>query len=322
MLYLDHPFGAKAAMFRAAAALGASTIRLDVALSGVFPTPAAPPDWSGVDQYMLLARRYHLRVLADLLATPWYMADCATPAQEALSYRCPPSDPAAWGRDAGRIAAHTHGVIDDFEIINEPDGGWSFYGTPQQYARVLAASSMAIHAAVPDACVVLGGLMDVGGHAWLDEVLATAGADALHHFDIANIHVRAPPGQAAGIVAGWRRHLARVGFHGPLWVTETGYPADPRWQTTPGYRDGAAGQARWVATAVPAMLDAGASMVFLTERDALAGSYASEGILQTPDPLTADPRVTPRPSYFAARTLIRRLARRGATRGSRPRRCG
>jgi hypothetical protein len=122
MLYLDHPFSAKEAMFRAAAGLGASTIRLDIALSSVFPDPTGPPDWSGVDQYMLLARRYRLQVLADLLATPWYMADCATAAQEAISYRCPPSNPAAWGRDAGLIAAHTRGVIDELEIINEPDG--------------------------------------------------------------------------------------------------------------------------------------------------------------------------------------------------------
>ena len=157
MLYLDHPFGAKQAMFREAASLGASTIRLDIALSSVFPDPAGPPDWSGVDQYMLLARRYHLRVLADLLATPWYMADCATATQAAVSYRCPPADPAAWGRDAGLIAAHTRGVIDDFEIINEPDGSWSFLGTPHQYAETLAASYTAIHAANPLAHVVLGG---------------------------------------------------------------------------------------------------------------------------------------------------------------------
>jgi hypothetical protein len=77
MLYLDHPFSAKEAMFKAAAALGATTIRLDIALSGVFPDQAGPPDWSGVDQYTLLARRYRLHVLADLLATAGYMADCA-----------------------------------------------------------------------------------------------------------------------------------------------------------------------------------------------------------------------------------------------------
>jgi hypothetical protein len=233
MLYLDHPLSAKEAMFRAAAALGASTIRLDIALSGVFPSPAGPPDWSGVDQYMLLARRYRLHVLADLLATPGYMADCATAAQDAISYRCPPADPEAWAHDAGLIAAHTRGVIDEFEIINEPDGGWSFYGSPQQYARILSASYHAIHAADPGAVVALGGLMDIGSHRWLDQVLATPGAGALHCFDIANIHVRTAADQAASTVAGWRRYLARQGFRGPLWVTETATPPTQRGRPSP-----------------------------------------------------------------------------------------
>jgi hypothetical protein len=313
MLYLDHPFSAKEAMFRAAAALGASTIRLDIALSGVFPTPGGPPDWSGVDQYMLLARRYRLRVLADLLATPAYMADCATPAEEAISYRCAPADPWTWGHDAGLIAAHTRGVIDDFEIINEPDGSW-FYGTPQQYARILSASYRAIHAADPNAVVVLGGLMDIASHTWLDQVLATPGAGALHSFDTANIHVRTAAGQAAPTVLGWRRYLAQRGFRGPLWVTETGYPADPAWQTEPGYRDGAESQARWMTTVIPAMLRAGAAMVFVTERDSLSGRYGSEGVLQSPDPLPADPSCTPRPSYYAVRALIQELAGRSGYR--------
>jgi hypothetical protein len=308
MLYVNDPFSAKEAMFRAAAQLGASTIRLDIALSGVFPTPTGPPDWSGVDQYMLLARRYRLHVLADLLATPGYLADCATATEEAISYRCPPADPQTWAHDAGVIAGHTRGVIDEFEIINEPDGSW-FYGTPQQYARILSASYRAIHAADPRAVVALCGLMDIASHRWLDQVLATPGADALHRFDIANIHVRAPRGPAATAVRGWRHFLARKGFRGPLWITETGYPADPAWQTDPGYRDGPASQARWMTTVIPAMLHAGAAMVFVTERDSLSGRYASEGVLRCPDPLPADPVCTPRPSFYAVRALIRALAR-------------
>jgi hypothetical protein len=304
MLYVDDPFGAKEAMFKQAAALGASTIRLDVALSGVFPDPTGPPDWSGIDQYMLLARRYHLRVLADLLATPSYMVHCETPAQTAISYRCPPADPAAWGHDAGLIAAHTRGVINYFEIINEPDGGWAFYGSPQQYAHILSASYDAIHAADPSAQVALGGLMNITSHTWISQVFNAPGTDAIHKFDIANIHVRTQATQAAPTVARWRRYFARRGFHGPLWVTETGYPADPAWQTDPGYQHGPVSQARWMATVIPAMLHTGAAMVFVTERDNLTGPYASEGILRSTDPLTANPQYTQRPSYYAIRALI------------------
>jgi hypothetical protein len=311
MLFVTTPFGAKLAMFKEAAALGASIIRLDIALANVFLNPHGPPDWSGVDQYMLLARRYHLRVLADLLATPWYLAACPSGTPAVDSYRCAPTSAAAWGRDAGLIAAHTRSVIDDFEIINEPDGAWAFLGTPQQYAQILAASYDQIHAADPHARVALGGIMNVADKAWIDRMLATRGTDAIHRFDIANIHVRTTAARAAPTVAGWRRYFAAKGFTGPLWVTETGYPADPTFQTDPGYRDGPASQARWMRAVVRAMLHAGATIVFVTERDALSGRYASEGVLQSGDPLTADPQYTRRLSFYAVRALAEsRLLRR------------
>jgi hypothetical protein len=310
MVYLTDPFGAKLPMFREAAAVGASTIRVDVELSAIFPAPPAAPDWSGVDQYMALARMYHLRVLADLLATPWYLADCLAGTRFASTYLCPPGDDRAWGQDAGTVAAHTRGVIDDFEIINEPDGGWSFRGSAQQYAGILAASYDAIHAADPRARVALGGLENVGsyGVTWLNEVLATPGFDALHKFDVANIHVRTPASGAAPTVARWRRYFQSRGFHGPMWVTETGYPADPAYQTDPGYRNGATSQAKWMYRVIPAMLQSGAAMVFVTERDSMTGRFASEGILQTADPLKADPQCKLRPSFDAVRALARRLA--------------
>jgi hypothetical protein len=293
-------------MFAEAAAAGASEIRLDIGLSAVFPTAHGVPDWTGVDQYMLLARRYHLRVLADLLATPSYIVDAACAAAHELSYLCPPTDPSLWGNDAGAIAAHTRGVIDDFEIINEPDGGWAFYGTAQQYAQILSASYRAIHAANPEAKVALGGLMNATSHAWIEQVLATPGADAIHRFDIANVHIRTTAGEARAIVHNWRRYFARLGFDGPLWVTETGYPADPTQQLDPRFQGGLEAQARYLATVIPAMICAGADKVFATERDALRGRYASEGFLDTNDPLTAFPVYNRRPSFYTLRDLAHR----------------
>jgi hypothetical protein len=307
MLYVNTPPTATQTMFKEAAAIGASEIRLDVELSGVFANPHSPPDWSGVDEYMSLARQYHLRVLADLTATPWYMADCPPVAPPGSpSWICPPNDPGLWGREAGEIAAHTRGVINDFEIINEPDGKWAFLGTPQQYATVLASAYDAIHASNPRARVALGGLMNIGagGVAWMNAVLATPGADARHKFDIANIHIRTPnPADTGPVVRSWRRYFRHAGFRGPLWVTETGYPASPAFQTQPGYQNGASAQARWMTTAFEAMLRAGAAMVFATERDSLTGAYASEGVLHSTDPLTANPIYARRPSFYAIRTL-------------------
>jgi hypothetical protein len=315
MLYLTHPFSAKQAMFQEAAAVGASTIRLDIELSAVFPNPDGTPNWSGIDQYMLLAELYHLRVLADLLAPPFYEDDCPPGTATNQAYLCPPSDLSLWSRQVGMIAAHTRAVIDEFEIINEPDGRWAFLGTPQQYARILHASYEAIHAANPNARVALGGLMNVGaaGEAWMNAMLATPNTNARHEFDIANIHIRTQPAQAGLIVAAWRRYFASKGFHGPLWVTETGYPADRTQQTYLGYQDGPAGQARYLADAIPNMIRAGAAAVFVTERDTLSGPYASEGFLQTPDPLPAFPADSRRPSFYTIRQLANRRWPTGVT---------
>jgi hypothetical protein len=48
---------------------------------------------------------------------------------------------------------------------------------------------------------------------------------------------------------------------------------------------------------------AGARRVFVTERDSLTGPYASEGVLQSTDPLTANPVYALRSSFYAVRTL-------------------
>jgi hypothetical protein len=310
MLYLDHAFSAKNAMFKEAARVGASEIRLDIALASVFGTPDGAPDWSGVDQYMRLARRYHLKVLANLFATPWYLAACpsGTPFGD---YRCAASDPVRWAREAAAVAGHTRGVIDEFEIVNEPDGSWAFLGSAEQYAAMLAAASEAIHAANPAARVATGGLMDVGdgGRQWMDAVLASLGPHATQAFDIANIHVRGPAAETGRVVARWRHYFARAGFEGPVWVTEAGYPADASQQTDPAYRGGPEAQARYLKAAIPAMISAGAAKVFITERDALGGGFASEGILNTSDPLPADPPYSRRPSFYAVRASASRLGR-------------
>ena len=61
------------------------------------------------------------------------------------------------------------------------------------------------------------------------------------------------------------------------------------------------------------MLRAGAAIVFVTERDSLSGAYSSEGILQGADPLTSSPVLTPRPSFYAVRSLSAELAQHGTS---------
>ena len=297
MLQLDDPPSFMEAMFAQAAAMHASAIRLDVAPALVFTNQSQPPDFSGLDAVVALAQRYHLSVVADLLTVPTWMADCATPTSDPS--RCATGNLSAYASVISRIVSRADPVIRDWEVWNEPDTAEFFDGTPQQYAFMLRAAHDAIKSVDPADDVLLGGISSVAGTAWLGQVLATPGADAVHAFDIANLHERGDLWQLAPDLATFRQYLAGRGFTGPLWVTEHGYPADPRYQYDPGYIGGDAAQASYLEASVPTLVDAGAAEVFVTERDNLSGEFASEGVLggDVADPPPADPQFVTKPAF-------------------------
>jgi hypothetical protein len=303
MLQLDDPPSFMEAMFAQAAAMHATAIRLDVAPALIFTSQTQPPDFSALDEVVALARTYHLQVVADLLTIPAWMAQCATPTSSPS--RCATADLSAYGSVIAQIVRRADPVIRDWEVWNEPDNGAFFDGTPQQYALMLRAAHDAIKSVDPADEVLLGGISGVAGAGWLTQVLATPGADAAHAFDIANLHERAELWQLAPDVAGFREFLAAQGFAGPLWVTEHGYPSDPAYQYDPGYTGGEWAQASYLEASIPTLLDAGATMVFVTERDNLAGPFASEGVLggDVADPPPADPQITPKPAFAVVRAI-------------------
>ncbi len=213
--------------------------------------------------------------------------------------RCATDDLSDYGSMITQIVGHADPVVRDWEIWNEPDTGDYFNGTPQQYARMLRTAHDAIKQVDPQANVLLGGISRPAGMSWLGQVFATPGADAAHAFDIANVHQRGQMISLAPSIAAWKLFLAGHGFLGPLWVTEHGYPSDPAYQYDPGYTSGPASQAAYLAASIPTLVDAGASEVFVTERDDLSGAYASEGVLggNVSDPPSEDPQPVEKPSY-------------------------
>ena len=300
------PYAMKDRIFAEARAMGASHIRVDVEMSRVFPAgddTGGATDWRGLDEVMRLSRTYHLPVLGIILDTPPSMSTCPGPSAP----RCPPADPVAYGRLAGEIAAHARGVIRDWEIVNEPDGRWAFLGGPEDYARMLSASHDGIKARAPEDRVVLGGLMSPPDSGWLDRAFRTAGADAAHKFDIANVHIRAGASVLAGRVRTARAFFGRHGFSGPLWVTEHGYPADPKYQDDSSYKGGEAAQAAYLNRSLLELLEAGADQVFVTLRDNLAGRYATEGVTHLgPAPSYA---VRRKPAFAVVRAFVDRWPR-------------
>ena len=257
------PTPMKEQVFREASALGADYIRVDVELNGIFAAPDAEPNWDGLDEVMDLSRRYDLPVLAILLGAPAGAGD-----QD-------------FGALAGQVAEHANGTIDHWEILNEPDGDWAWDGTAEDYARVLSASYDEIKAEVPGATVVMGGLMRPHDPAWLERVFATPGADALHKFDVANVHLRGPVDAVVRRYGEFKSWLAAHGFHGPLWVTEHGYAADPAFQVDRAYVGGDAAQAAYLTQTLVGLGEAGAPEVFVTLRDnpELGPQYVSEGLI-------------------------------------------
>jgi len=288
----------KEEMFRAAKESGAAYIRLDINMPAIFAPERygpdrgpldlllprepedSPPDWTGVDDIARLSRKYRLPVLGILLGSSDPAASC--PASIDRQRLCPPADPAKWGSQAAEVAGRYRGVIDHFEIWNEPDGRWAFAGEPEDYARLLASSYDAIKAAAPSVTVVLGGTMypDARGAAWLSRVFATPGADSVRKFDTSSIHVRGPTKEMLMHMRNRVSFLRGVGRSAPMWVTEHGYPGSTRWQRDRHYRGGERAQAAYLAESLPALALAGADQVFVTLRDGGGGEFESEGILR------------------------------------------
>ncbi|MBA3262117.1 MAG: hypothetical protein H0T69_06555 [Thermoleophilaceae bacterium] len=297
-------------MFAEAQASGAEYVRVDVELHGIFDAAGsrARPDWSHLDRMVELARLHDVKLLGIIRGTPGWLSGCPGSSKGTI---CAPRDPAEWGRLAGEVAAHARASIDHWEILNEPDARWAFTGSAEDYARMLSASYDAIKARVPEAQVVFGGVERPREHEWIERVLATPGADAAHKFDIAAVHLRLrlrnELHELPEWLTSWRALLARHGFHGPIWVTEHGYPADPAFQWDPAYRGadapgGDAAQAALLRDSIRLLARAGAGQIFVTLRDNLFGEFLSEGLVHIDEAQPGYPAGR-RQSFAAVRDL-------------------
>jgi hypothetical protein len=300
------PPALKERIFAEAAASGAEYIRVDVELAGIFDSAGSRerPDWRALDHVIELAARHDLKVLGIVLGMPAWLSTC--PERGAEATLCPARDPEEFGRLAAEVAAHARGSIEHWEIWNEPDADWAFKGTAEDYARMLSAAYDAIHARVPGARVVLGGVERPREREWIERMFATPGTGAARKFDIGALHLRVrlrnEVSDLPDYFRAWRDLLAEHGFRGPVWVTEHGYPADPQFQWDPAYRGGDAAQAEFLRDSITGLSRAGAEQVFVTLRDNLWGEYLSEGIVSIDQADPAHPAVR-RPAFETVRDL-------------------
>jgi len=310
MVYLDSPPPFKEAMFREAAASGATSIRVDIPVPAVVTGPSGERSWEQLDDVARLARLYRLEVVGLLYGTPWWLADCAGAQEDVEFYECPPSDVKAFARLAGEIARRMRGEIRIWQVLNEPNNRFVFSGDVHAYARVLIAVSASIRRAVPAARIVLGGLGGPQMQSWPAQLLAIPGTRRA--FDIASVHLRGRLRVVVSAVGFWRRRLGQLGFHGPIWATEHGYPAERLYQWDGAFKDGEAGQARYLTRSLPALIGAGVDRVFVTLRDNRGGPWASEGLIggTVGDPPSWDPVIRRKPAAAAVRRFALTLLAR------------
>jgi hypothetical protein len=163
--------------------------------------------------------------------------------------------------------------------------------------------------------VLLGGLMTLASREWLRRALSTPGVASGRAIDIVSIHVRGRLASLGRTIRRWRAFARRADINAPIWVTEHGYPSEPRFQTDPRFDTGEPGQAAYLRRSIAALVRAGAARVFVTERDNLGGAFASEGLLggDVRDPPSPTPLIKPKPAAAMFARLTSRVPIPGRT---------
>lgn len=223
-------------------ALRATWIRVDFSWTRIQPTSRDAWSWDRSDRVVAAARARGLKVIALLTYSPaWARASTCQ------NWRCPPSNPADFGRFATAVAQRyrTSG-LDTFEIWNEPNitAFWT-NPDPNVYRQVLSSAISGIRAASPSARVLFGGLAPVGtsngnysAGAFLSAVCSSggcAGVDAVsyHPYTAPYLATTATTWRTAWeritFDTGWQESLRHVltdqGMAStPIWVTEFGAP--------------------------------------------------------------------------------------------------
>ena len=246
MLYLNHTAVQHEALFRAASEARMRYLRMDFAVGLVYA--GEHPDFSAVERVNALAVRYRLRLVGTITDTPWYIAQC--PADGSAAPRtCAPSrqHERTWRDMVSEIVRHAPAVR-RWELGNEPDNRFGFAGTPADYARWATLAAEGIRAAQPASTIAVGGFSRLD-RSYIAAALHDPANPLVGQIDVANMHLRGPVNRMHAGVRRSRAFYRRMGFSGPLWVTETGYPSLPGHQHDPQLTGGARDQARWITRA-------------------------------------------------------------------------
>jgi hypothetical protein len=194
------------------------------------PTQGKLASWevARTDRAIQLTRQSKVHILLDVLNAPAWASSTDTDGLGNV-----PRDPAVFGRFMSMLAARYRGVVDAYEIWNEPDISRFWNGGPNaaQYTALLKAGYAAVKQQDPRALVVSGGL------SWdYDKYLgAMYRAGAKGSFDVLSLHPYSTKSLSSWVssIRQARRTQLANGDTRPIWLTEFGFntSVDPSaWQ--------------------------------------------------------------------------------------------
>ena len=209
-------------------------LRADLSWRDIEPRPGEY-DWRRVDALAEESQRRGLAILGILASTPGWATDGA-PGSGA------PRSREDWRRFCAAASARYAGVIDVWEIWNEPNLARFWRESRAAWIdTILRPGAEGVRSGNPAARVAGPALAHVGGeepwHDWLYDVLRQAGAE----LDVVTHHVYATSDGAVSARLGsrtafggepglWRlaepslrEVLQAAGWSGPVWLTETGW---------------------------------------------------------------------------------------------------
>lgn len=139
--------------------LGVTWIRFDVDWSLVQPNESDKYEWSTIDRVISTARKYSVHVLGVITYTPEWARKSVCKSD----YRCPPENSEDFGVFAGKVAARYRGVINIWEIWNEPNlqQFWASGPNANLYSELLRSGYSHVHGENQRSIVISGGLAAV-----------------------------------------------------------------------------------------------------------------------------------------------------------------
>lgn len=244
---VSSPFGGHASFsasnLKAVSMLGVSWLRMHPPLGTKwFVVEPKKGHLNFIDEPIRYVKKLGFYILGSLDTTPRWASSAPTKLEgEAYQgYRAyPPSSYSDWERYVNQTVSHYKGVIDHWEIWNEPDGGafLKLGGILQEsrkpgvYARLVKSAYRAAKNANPDAVVIAGVGIRRPPSPWVDKLINHG---IIGHFDVLSFHFYTDgrPGDALDVPSSKRvREITTLlkgqGTTGiPIWETESGFPLD------------------------------------------------------------------------------------------------